>query len=409
MNLLFIVASLFAVLHLKKRYMFIALGILNGAGFLSHARETLMFNIGIAIYFILMLIFERKSIKAVFKKEQVSKFVAFFKVSCIRNIVLYIASVPITLIFMFRHLPVLGVFKSSASVGITSSWITKFVNYCPQSKFHHVFMSHFGFYKILIFLGVIFGLYFLFKKKNKLMTLTYSFSIAFLLVGYFCVLGNKTTQIRHLWPLVLMAFVGFVAYFAYLLISQKIKSKKIRIVVVVAIFLLLLVPTLVHHKPQKSSEYGFSDPYTWGTMMWIKDNVPQEDTVLEFYGDRHHQITMFYLMKKNFEQVEPKGLIEKIQVNNMSNDFNIFWNVLHFYMIKDEKEGLKVIPRPYNLTHSFESVCDYEYLFSDKISQNQVVQDYVVRYLNKIIQEGLFVPVYENELSVVLKNAGGDC
>ena len=377
-NLLFVMVSLLCVYYIKEKYIWIVLGIVNGAGVLSHAREMLMFNLSICIYFLIRTIKDKK-IDWVFIKY-------------------YLYSIPITMLFMFRHLPVLSVFKGSAST--TNYGVNAWLAWMPPNKFHHVFFHQFGFYQWIILLSVILIIFLIIKKNDKLFDLISSFSLLFLFSGFFSILGNKTTQIRHLFPILLMPLIGILIYYCYDLFKDRIKKEHFHVLLFVAILIL----TIFVHQPTKQSEYSFSDPYTWEGMKWIRSNVGNTDKVLVLYGDRHTQITMFLLMRKTHFFVPQKFFVEDVQSGILKTNVTTEWGHVHFFMKQYKWNELEVIPMPISIKHVKESICSYNYLYVDKVSKNQYITNYIQVLINKLNVENQFVPVFTNELVLVLKN-----
>ena len=168
-NMIFIVVSLFCLFYLDKKYIFIVLGIMNGAGFLSHARETLMFNTGVALYFLVRLIKEKILINLAKNPASIKNYLK--ENTTIISLKNYIYSVPVMLIFMYRYFPILGSFLYRKSTTLLYGTNQLFA-YLPQTKtvspnvFHHVFFPHFLFYQYLLVIGLIAAIYFLIFKNN---------------------------------------------------------------------------------------------------------------------------------------------------------------------------------------------------------------------------------------------------
>lgn len=405
-NMIFVVISLFCLLYLNKRYMFIVLGIMNGAGFLAHARETLMFNTAVALYFLVRFIKE-KIPQEIIKNPSVIKTLLKENETVVsfRN---YLFSIPVMMMMMYRHFPFLFIllYEKSAVAGYgTSNYL---IAYMPPWLRHHVYFLQFGFFEYIIYIGVIISLYFLIFKKLRIMDIIIAFGIMFMFNGFFSILGNKTTQIRHLFPILLMPLVGLALYLAYSSIKKSIKIRSALIFAV--LFLLVLIPTVAYHSPEKVSEYAFSDPYTWEGMKWVRSNVADNEKVLVLYGDRYGQESMFYMMLKNQFRTWQEWYLEQVSKKNLSSTVVASGVIMAEYIVKSES-GRYVSKDRAVFSRMRQSLCDYDYIYSDKISRYPQVQEYTAKLLNKLIKENKFVIVFQNDLVVILKNnnVGGEC
>ncbi len=394
-NMLFIVASLLCLYHLDKKYVFILLGILNGAGVLAHAREFLMFNLGVALYFLIRLIKENIIVDLLKKPSDFIKYFTENKTAIsLKN---YIFSIPVTMLMMFRILPVLGPFLGGSNA-MSSAPI---VIYDPPKSFHHVFFYQFGFYQYLIIIGALLAIYLIFTEKSRKMDIILSFCIMFLLSGFFSILNNKTSQIRHLFPILLMPLVGLLVYFVY---SQLKKTIKVNSDFILAgLFLVILIPTATYHSPGGVSEYAFSDPYTWEGMSWITQNVKDSENVLILYGDRHTQPNMFALTRKPHYFTLRDPYLEKVSRGVLSSSVLTEGDFPHFYARQPKFNELQIIlPR---VEQKIKSMCSYEYVYSDKVSSSRKVEAYTQQILMKLINDNKFTVAFQNDLAVILKNS----
>lgn len=403
-TMLFAVVGLFCIIHLHKKYMFIFLGIMNGAGFLAHARETLMFNTGVALYFLVRFLKEKipqKIIKnpkgiIVLLKENVT-------LVALRN---YIFSIPVMLLMMFHYLPLLFLFLYSKSAAYGYGTSSNLIAYMPPWLPHHVYFTQFGFFEYLIFIGVVIGLYFLIFKRIRTMDIAITFGIMFLFNGFFSVLGNKTTQIRHLFPILLMPLAGLTLFVIYLLLKKIIKIKSVFIFSI--LFLIVLIPTAIYHAPTPLSGYAFADPYTWEAFKWVRNNVGDDEKILILYGDRHNQETMFYMMLKNQFRTYNDYYIKKVSEGILTSTMETRGFILAEPIFKEKG---KYIFKERDMVKMIESLCNYEYLYTDKASRIPKIQEYTLKLLDKLTKESNFVPVFQNNLVIILKNnnIGGDC
>jgi hypothetical protein len=405
--MLMALVGLFCILHLNKRYMFIFLGIMNGGGFLAHARETLMFNTGVALYFFVRF-FKEKILQKIIRNPKgiITLLKENITLVSLRN---YILSIPVMILMMYRYVPLLFIFLYVKSAAHGYAQVDSvLIAYMPPWLPHHVYFWQFGFFKYLIVIGVIIGLCFLILKKIRAIDIIISVSLMFLINGIFSILGNKTTQIGHLFPILLMPLAGLSLFGIYLLLKKIIKIKHAPVLIFSVLFLATLIPTVVYHAPTPLGGYAFADPYTWEAFKWIRTNVDDADKILILYGDRHGQETLFYMTLKNQFRTYQEYYVEKVSENNLTSTMQTRGFILAEPFFKEEGEYLY---KDRELNRMNESLCDYEYLYTDKVSRSPQIQNYTLKLLDKLTKESNFVPVFQNNLVVILKNnnVGGEC
>ena len=174
-------------------------------------------------------------------------------------------------------------------------------------------------------------------------------------------------------------------------------------------FLGIIIITAIYFTPESTSDYPFSDPYTWDAIKWIRLNVENDAKTLILFGDRHNQETMFYLTLKNQFRTNRDKYFEQISKNIISSKvitqgviFGEFYVRVNNTIVEKDRSIFSNVK---------ESLCDYNYIYSDKYSQIPQVQTYVIKSLEKLIKENNFVVVYQNDLVVILQNndIGGIC
>jgi len=381
MNIFLLFGSVLAFLYLKTRWAFVILGLLNGLGFYVHGRESLAFNVGVVIFFAYQFISKRFDL-VLFKE--------------------YSKSIGITLLAM---LPILPLYFQSIA-GHRPGF--NLFSYCPvdPSSSHAVALSEFGIFKWLLIIGVILVvLALILKKLDFEKSFLLVISLSFIFTSYFCVLGNKTTQIRHFFPFFFAIFLGFLLYELYVYLPEKIKTKKWIPLLVVA---LLLIIILTKYSPGPVSEYAVSNPYTWDAMKWARENVADDENLLFLYGDNHYQATMFYLMRKTHASIEQWDYASYIKEKRIPSTVRVLEGMLGYHFIRT---GLFSLDYGGLTFYSNKSVCDYDYVYFNKLSRNEGIQQYTNLYGQVLVQEQGFIPVYQNELVVILNNPdkGGDC
>ncbi|MBN1645267.1 hypothetical protein JW851_04515 [Candidatus Woesearchaeota archaeon] len=406
-TMLFAVVGLFCILHLNKRYMFIFLGIMNGAGFLAHARETLMFNTGVALYFLVRFLKE-KILQKIIKNPKgiITLLKENVTLIALRN---YILSIPIMLLMMFHYIPILFMFLYIKSAAHGYAQVNSIlIQYMPPWLPHHVYLWQFGFFKYLLIIGIIIGLGFLIFKKIRTIDIIISVSFMFAFNGLFSVLGNKTTQIGHLFPILLMPITGLTLFIIYLFLKKIIKIKLAPVFIFSVLFLATLIPTYMYHAPTPLGGYAFADPYTWEAFKWVRDNVDDDEKILVLYGDRYNQETVFYMMLKNQFRTYIDYYVKKASEGVLTSTMQVRGFILAETFFKENGTYVEKERKFVSMMHS---LCNYEYLYTDKVSRSPPIQKYTLKLLEKLINENNFVPVFQNNLVVILKNnnLGGDC
>ena len=380
-NMFLVFFAIIIFMYLNIRYMFIVLGIVNAAGIFSHARESLIFNIGILFFFILQLILKK------FDKK------LFIK---------YVLSAIVTVVILSNWLPtmknIFGIYGGGQSI----------IKYCPAklSSIHVVLLSEFNFLKWVIvtgfFLAVI-SLFFSRISMNKKFGIIMFFT--FLFNSYFCVLGNKTSQIRHFFPITLAFFLGFLIW---IILSKIPLNKKFREFGVISISIIILCVFLFNFFPNSISEYPVSNPFTHEAFKWIENNLKNNERILYGYGDNHNQWTLFFLAKKVHDIIDHKDFFNQVQQRKIVSRFKVRKGSLGYYFKRTSLFNLD-----YYGIDFFENntICDYNYFYFNKVSQFPVINMYSEKLKDILIDELEFTEVFTNPLVSILKNpdVGGVC
>jgi len=397
-NFFFIIAGLLSFLFLKERFMFIVFGIINAASFIAHGREFQTFNVAVVLFFIAYW----AANKFDFKK---------LDWPWIKN---YLLSVVVTIVLLFRYIPILREFGKYGQTTAARGTLLQYCSLSPDS-YHYVSFAHLGIFKWLIFIGIIFAIYLLIKKFNEKPYLGFIiiYSLTFIISSYFCIYGNKTTQIRHFFPIFLIPLLGIGVYFLIVLLKKQLKNKILLASVIIAVALLFVAA--VSHQPRPVSEYPVSNPLTWEGIKWIEENTDEDARVVVLYGDNFYQETLFYLLKRPFYNVLSDKYIDTIRGGTIPPEYNMTFSILGHHWTRKSLFELEITsysgPNRENQKEFVGSLCDFEYVFSNKVSRNEVLSTYTQTLLNLLLQEGNFIVVFENDLMVVLENqdVGGEC
>lgn len=378
MNFFFIIVAIVIFIFLDMPGIFLIFGVLNAGSFFSHMRELITFGLGLGLYFLFTLV------KRNFDWIRLKKTLYSFIVSGI--IVSY-------------YLPILRNMVKMNTGGQGS-----IISYCPAMTHvpHFVILNDIGLFKWLFILGICIAVIMCIIKKKitleYLVILTFGFACIF--TSYFCIVGNKTSHMRNFLPFYAALFIPLVLLFNPALFHS---YKKI-IAFFGSILLLLLVVT--SHFPEKIGEYAVSNPLTWQSFDWIKSNTEPNATVLTLYGDNFYQYTLFFSMKRTIYETDRDAYIKSIQANTISPTLLTYKRYLGKKLVRD---GNSLVDAGYGLANV--SVCNVDYVYSNKVSQIAPIQEYTTNLLNILINEANFSKIYDNQLAVLLKNndVGGSC
>jgi len=397
-NFFFAVSLLLTFFFLKEKGMFIVFGIINAASFIAHGREFQTFNVAVILFFFIQWIADK------FDLRKIDWHLA-------KN---YLFSLAITVAVLFRYIPI---WKDFAEGAKPASVVGTFFAYCPLSpdSYHYVSFAHLGIFKWLIIIGIIFALLLCFKKTYQHISLTFLmvYSLTYILSSYFCIYGNKTTQIRHFFPIFLIPILAICMYNLVILFNNNLKEKRGTIIIILAIILIIIATTF--HYPKPVSEYPVSNPLTWEGIKWVERNTPEDSKVVVLYGDNFYQESLFYLMKRPFYNVLSEKYLEKIKQGRLTPTYNMTFSILGNHYVRESLFKLKRIsydgPNGANLKEFEGNLCNFDYVFSNKVSRNDIVSAYTQTVLKTLITESKFIPVFENDLMIVLqnKNVGGAC
>lgn len=404
-NIFFVAGSLFAFLYLKQKWMFIVLGIINVSGFLSHGREFQTVNLAFVAFL---------AIQAIYAKLDIHK-IDWLQIK------LYFLSLIITLIGMFRYLPVF--FDYGHSSAVNSFW--DMIKFCPipeSSAYHGVYISTYGIFQWLLIIGLMFLIASMIfrRKENRALLLVSVYVLLFIISSYFCIYGNKTTQIRHLSPLFVMPLIGIALVYILSPLKRVLREYSLQIFtfILMAVMLAILFKSFY---PTPSPEYPVSNPYTWEAITWARDNIDRNKNILVFMGDNHYQDTLFYSMKHVFymadkEPEQKTDFSNKIIARNLTPEHLLNIHIVHLHYHRESFFNLTVLkpiqagyPEP-ELDKTFHGdICKYDYVYTNKISQDSGRQKYAQAIVEALINEARYTKVFENPLVIILRNNHDGC
>ncbi len=401
-NIFLVVITLYCFLEIRQKFMFLILGLVNTASFLSHGREFQTLNIAFAIYFIIIII-KDKTYNKIFSKSFIQHLKEDENLTSIKN---FVYSVIITTIFIFPWWPALSVFGSknigdSASAGLISGIISW--GYNPL--FHQVKFSDFGIFLIFIILSLILGMLYIYSKYDKKLVLMCTFSLVFFFSGIFIILGNAMPQARAFYVITLMPIITILFLNILGISSKSIKIDKYVLTSVFFVFLIIIA--FYWHKPQSLDSGSLVTKERMDSFKWVKNNLKDNSTILMFYGDIYRQKSIFTLMRHPYHVVDENDIVNNIKELKIRSSFKINKWVVHE---RFTRENGKVTADPNEFITVQDSLCSYRYIYFDKQSESKELG-----YYSKIIAESLikgsgYSLIYENNLVIILENKNhGKC
>lgn len=373
----FIITAAIVFIFMNLPWIFVIFGILNAGSFFSHMRELLTLGIGLGLYFLLTI---RNKFDWIRFKGM------FFSFIVSGGIISY-------------YLPIL--WQLVRANGGQSFLLT----YCPAGTHlsHFVLLKDIGFFEWLFFLGLILVVVTIIIKKDikKEYLWMSAFGFACIFTSFFCVIGNKTSHMRNFLPF-------FAAFFIAILLTNIFSIlPKMKKFLVYGMFILFLILIITNYFPKEVPEYAVSNPFTWNSFKWIQDNTKDGVNVLTLYGDNFYQYTLFFSMKRRVHEVDRNEYIKKIQEKILTPILPAHPRFLGKKLIR---EGNELRDTSYwDLINV--SICDYDYIYSNKISRIGPIQEYTQLMIDTLIKEANFGIAYNNELVVILKNnnVNGTC
>jgi len=289
------------------------------------------------------------------------------------------------------------------------------------------YLAGFGLLLLFILLGILFSL-----LKISSMHASIVFAFAMLISGFSNYIGFDTRafQIRFFWPIYLSVFFGFGIY--ALLKSITKKSSMAFSIILFLLFTILLsgmiklpfmdnkisllgqeMTAMPHYKG--SSSQGVMDSYHWSALKWLSKKSGHNSKVYFFYGDIYSQDALLRNSKRFHYQVDPKDFIKAIQEKKIKKSY--------ISELPGDSGGRPVTrsglfsfedamtSKPDEYFFGPQSICNFDYLVFDKVSQQQALAQYNLLIASELLKKDYIKKAFENEIVVILKNnnKGADC
>ena len=268
---------------------------------------------------------------------------------------------------------------------------------------------------ILFGIGLISGIAMLIQLKNT-NAFPFIISLLMLLFSYanYVGFGDRAFQIRYFWPIYISTLLGLSLYQIAKLIYKKWGITH-SIVASSVIFLILAFSNLSFLPTYKKiSSQGIMDGLHWSALNWLGKNTEGNAVIYFFYGDVYNQDAVLRNSKRAHKLIVPQDYVDAIQKKEVRRFYDtespgdggggaairngIFSFVFRLDEIEKELAGKK-------------DICQYNYYVFDKKASQPVLAQYNLVIANEMLKRDFIKPVYDNEMSLVLKNnkPGGDC
>lgn len=274
-----------------------------------------------------------------------------------------------------------------------------------------LYLSTFGLLLIFMLVGFVVSVI----SINKI---PFSIAIAMLIFGYTNYVGFhvRAFQIRFFWPIYISVFFGIGLFY---LLKFFIKKWKIwysfALFLIIFFFLVGIVKIPYLHQYEKMTSPGIMNQYHWEMFDWLSKNTEYNQTILFFYGDLYNQDAVLRNSKRIHYLVDPLDIISAINSGMIRRNYltelpgdggGSLGYRKSFFSFNDYSEEY---PKEY--FHGVKDTCIYNYYVFDKVSSQNIFVQYNQIIIGELLKNNFFIKVFENEVSIVLKNnnVGEDC
>jgi len=356
----------------------ILLGAILGFGFMTHFKESVYFS---AILIPLWLVYEYVSKRLDFKM--------------IKNV---IGAYIIAGVMLLGFIPYILFLLSTGDGG------GAFISYDPISstRIDIPVLGHFGLFGWLLVAGIILWLLHVSSKKNENLDKPVLFALGYLIFTYIGLLmpifRKGITQNRFFWPITLCVLSGFGFYFLHTLLHKKLKLKKSS--TIIPIFILILVLVFSGSELIKVPKYSYTHELTWQSLMWMKDNTPENASFVSIYGHNLRDDAIHWPSKRNFQVVEVDEYTTAAAEGIVKFDFKP--HNLEEYAIRTGLFSFEL----YDPHKKFDrlSLCQFDYLYFNKMTAFPIVTEYTAVLTDALLDKRNMSVVYDNGLAVIMHN-----
>lgn len=408
---LFFVSIFWIMMHYENKYFGILLGIMMGALLLTHPPEAFLAVFVVALFLIGHYFIDKK-IKTKSDNTLKSRF-EFIKKTII--------AVLITIVIIFYYSPVFaGQFLRGGGGGEPIiSWGHKSPGF-PVPLF-----SDFGFFGWFIILGAIIAAILLFtniKKHWKHFIMPLFMGIMTFSVLFMSIQRNRVYQNRFFWPIYFGILFGLAIY----MVIKYIPTKKPQIVYMIIPMVFLMISASFFFTPLTSPGL-IPAQEMWDGIVWVRENIPQDDTVLVFYGDSYNQHAIFSMFDHliiytdlNYLPLNGGGYdisdsISKVENNEITRNYTArLFTHDHLFQKRISFINIEEVDIWDNLGYDQEirdakgfkqyDLCSFDYVIIDKISRIQPLMMYNLKLRETLINNTHVQEVFSNPWYSILNN-----
>jgi len=385
----FLLAMVFLISKIRMKHSFILFAMIFLGMVLTHTSEAFF-----ALFFLMIY----AGVLFLIKKRDMS---------CVKNagygILIALAACSYYL-FIFRNT---WMKAQPYSFHVESRWLGGIAPYIIDFKFLLILMA----------LGIVFSVLSI-KKSHLPLTL----SACMLLFGFgnYAGFGVRAFQQRFLWPVYLSFLFGLGIYYGLRLIIKKwnIYYSAALFIILVLIFLNILPLGISPHYTAlpENGVTGIMREQNWQAIDWIKENTPEDARIFFFYGDVYEQDAsvrntkrLHYVVGVNdFAADAQAGIVKRHYMAELPGDRGSGFP----YKKSAFSFGYKI--KEYNISYFYglHDVCSFDYIVFDKLNARlPMLAEYNLMIANAMLNSNKTVVVYQNQLTVILKNnnVGDDC
>ncbi|MBI2662478.1 glycosyltransferase family 39 protein [Candidatus Woesearchaeota archaeon] len=323
----------------------------------------------------------------------------------------------IFIILTFYFLPIF--INNSLSLAQDKSVVT--ISALKQPSFPITLLSDFSFFQYFIILGILISFYYCYQHKEKIIYFLPLYIL--IIISNFPLLGmhDRFYQLRYFWPIIFMIFFGLSIYYIINLILRLKPFKNINdnlqniIYIILTLLFIILSINLYYTPPSPNSLVVNKD--MWEGMQWVKNNIPENKTILIVHGDSYQQHGIFLMFGKVIHQIKDEDYYTKLNSGQISKNYTIR-KFIHGYDYYKRTgfftfEPVKLGKPEWEQTRGWEetNLCDFEYYVIDKPSRFPQVINYNAKIRATLLNNKDFTEIFSNGWYSILKNnnPGADC
>ena len=279
-----------------------------------------------------------------------------------------------------------------------------------------MYMSNFGIALALLVLGI--GVSLLLRKKKNFRVVWFSAFMLLIGLANYVGISRHAWRTRDLWPLYLALFLGVGLYFLVSRVYKKWSlglSYGLSFILVLMFSGILVIPSVPHVESFTSP--GIMTGGHWDSLLWLRENVADEEKILFVYGDLYDQNALLRNTFKPPYHVHSREYTAALQNRTVKRNIRI--------MLLGDRAGVHYAYRKSFFDYGYyyrefgkdyfykteRDMCDFDYYVMDKVSRQPALAQYNMLIANLLVNNTFIGPVFDNGVVLVLKNdgVGEDC